>query len=168
MLGAAPAVELFVQRAQAVQSDFALTDENAPAVAAICTRLDGLPLAIELAAARIATLPPVTLLARLDHCLDLLTGGARDLPSRQQTLRDTIAWSYRLLSEEERALFRCLAVFSGGARLDAIAAFCGAESARKTCWIASLLCWAQSVATGARSGWRVPLYDAGDDPRIRA
>ena len=127
VLGAAPAVELFVQRAQAVQSDFALTDENAPAVAAICTRLDGLPLAIELAAARIATLPPLTLLARLDHCLDLLTGGARDLPGRQQTLRDTIAWSYRLLSEEERALFRCLAVFPSGARLDAIAAFCGAD-----------------------------------------
>jgi len=126
-LGAAPAVELFVERAQAVRPDFVLTDENAPAVAAICSRLDGLPLAIELAAARIATLPPLTLLARLDHRLDLLTGGARDLPVRQQTLRETIAWSYRLLSAEERALFRCLAVFPGGARLDAIAAFCGTE-----------------------------------------
>ncbi len=126
-LGAAPAVELFVQRAQAVRPDFALTDENAPAVASICSRLDGLPLAIELAAARIATLPPLALLARLDHRLDLLTCGARDLPDRQQTLRDTITWSYRLLAGEERALFRRLAVFPGGARLDAVATLCGSE-----------------------------------------
>jgi predicted ATPase/transcriptional regulator with XRE-family HTH domain len=126
-LGAAPAVQLFVQRAQAVTPDFALTDENAPAVAAICTRLDGLPLAIELAAARIATLPPPALLDRLAHRLDLLTDGARDLPDRQQTLRDTIAWSYRLLSEDERAVFRRLAVFPGGARLDAIATLCGTD-----------------------------------------
>jgi non-specific serine/threonine protein kinase len=113
------AVILFVQRAQAVKSDFVLTNENAPAVAEICARLDGLPLAIELAAARIKLLPPQGMLARMENRLALLTGGARDLPVRQQTLRDAIGWSYDLLNAEEKALFRRASIFIGGCSLEA-------------------------------------------------
>ena len=120
------AVALFVARARAVQSDFALTAVNATAVAAICQRLDGLPLALELAAARVRTLPPQALLPRLDQSLVLLTGGARDLPARQQTLRQTLAWSHGLLGAGEQLLFARLAVFVGGGTLDAIEAVCGA------------------------------------------
>ncbi|MGI9058178.1 MAG: tetratricopeptide repeat protein [Ktedonobacteraceae bacterium] len=108
------AVALFIERALATKPDFQVTNANAPAVAAICTRVDGLPLAIELAAARVKHFPPQTLLSRLEHGLSVLSGGARDLPVRQQTLRGAIAWSYNLLLPEEQLLFRRLAVFVDG------------------------------------------------------
>ncbi len=124
VLSRLPAIALFVERAQAVKHQFALTKENAPAVAAICARLDGLPLAIELAAARIKLLSPSAMLARLESRLNLLTGGARDLPTRQQTLRNTVDWSYGLLNGAEQTLFRRLSVFSGGCTLEAVEAVC--------------------------------------------
>jgi predicted ATPase/class 3 adenylate cyclase len=118
------AVQLFADRARAVHPEFTLSEDNAPAVAEICTRLDGLPLAIELAAARVRVLPPEKMLTRLGKPLDFLTGGARDLPARQRTLRNTIEWSYHLLDAEEQILFRGLAVFVGGCTLEAAEAVC--------------------------------------------
>ncbi len=126
------AVRLFIERAQAVRADFAVTTENAPAVAEICARLDGLPLAIELAAARSKLFPPRALLARLGKRLALLTGGARDLPARQQTLRDTIAWSYDLLDAAEQSLFARLGVFVDGCSLPAAEAVLGDDSQSDT------------------------------------
>jgi predicted ATPase/class 3 adenylate cyclase len=116
------AVELFIQRAKAVKPGFEITNTTAPAVAEICYRLDGLPLAIELAAARIKLLPPPAMLTRLEHRLEFLTGGGRDAPVRQQTLRNAIAWSYDLLDENEQKLFQRLSVFIGGFTLDAVEA----------------------------------------------
>jgi predicted ATPase/transcriptional regulator with XRE-family HTH domain len=113
------AVRLFIDRAQAVTPGFTVDNENAPAVAEICWRVDGLPLAIELAAAHVRMLPPQAMLTRLEKRLPLLTGGARDLPARQRTLRETIMWSHDLIGEQEQILFRRLAVFSGGATLEA-------------------------------------------------
>jgi predicted ATPase/class 3 adenylate cyclase len=117
-------VRLFVERAQAAAADFAVSDENVEAVAEICVRLDGLPLAIELAAPRVRTLPPPALLRRLDQRLALLTGGAQDLDERQRTLRGTIEWSYDLLLAKEKRLFAQLGVFVGGCRLEAAEAVC--------------------------------------------
>jgi predicted ATPase len=123
-ISALPAVRLFVERAQAVVSSFALTETTAPIVAAVCRRLDGLPLAIELAAARIALLQPAGLMRRLERSLPLLSGGPLDVPARQQTLRNTLDWSYDLLGPDEQLLFRRLAVFAGGCTLEAAEAVC--------------------------------------------
>jgi predicted ATPase/DNA-binding XRE family transcriptional regulator len=119
-----PAVGLFLKRAQAVSPEFLLTASNAMAVATICAQVDGLPLAIELAASRIKLLPPVAMVTRLERRLQFLTGGARDLPARQQTLRGTLDWSYDLLSPPEQQLFQCLAVFAGGWILETAEAVC--------------------------------------------
>ncbi|HTK07091.1 MAG TPA: NB-ARC domain-containing protein [Ktedonobacteraceae bacterium] len=113
-------VSLFLQRAQSIQSDFQLTVTNARTIAAICARLEGLPLAIELAAARIKLLPPQALLKRLTHRLQVLTGGKQDLPARQQTLHNTLQWSYDLLTPREQWLFRLLSIFVGGCSLQAV------------------------------------------------
>ncbi len=113
------AVALFLQRAQAIKPDFCITDTNASSIAAICARLDGLPLALELAAVRLKHLTVQGLQARLEHRLQVLTQGPRDVHVRQQTLRNTIQWSYDLLSEQEQRLFRRLAVFVGGCTLEA-------------------------------------------------
>src|SRR3989440_2902488 len=120
------AVALFVQRAQAMTREFAVTQENASAIAAICARLDGLPLALELAAAQTKLLSPPQLLARLEKPLDVLTRGGPDLPARQQTLRTTISWSYDLLSDQEQAVFRRLSAFVGGCTLEAAEGVCTA------------------------------------------
>jgi non-specific serine/threonine protein kinase len=126
-LAACESVRLFAERAAAVAPDFALDEQNAPAIAQIARRLDGLPLAIELAAARVKLLPPEAILARLEHSLRLLTGGGRDLPDRQQTLRATIAWSHDLLTEGAGRLLATCSVFAGGASLEAIETVCDAR-----------------------------------------
>ena len=126
------AVRLFVERAAEVRGDFALTAANTPAVAAVCRQLDGLPLAIELAVRWVKVLPPEALAERLVPCLPLLAGGGGDRPDRQQTMRDTIAWSYQLLQPEEQRLFRRLGVFAGGFTLEAAEAVAGDDSAPST------------------------------------
>jgi predicted ATPase/transcriptional regulator with XRE-family HTH domain len=119
-----PSVELLVERARAAGTELPLDAGTAQAVAGICRRLDGLPLAIELAAARVRLLPPAALLTRLDRRLPVLAGGPHDLPARQQTMRDAIAWSYELLNEPEQALFRRMCVFVGGCTLEAAEVIC--------------------------------------------
>ncbi len=163
------AVRLFIERAQAVRSDFAVTAENAPAIAEICARLDGLPLAIELAAARSKLFPPKALLSRLDKRLNLLTGGARDLPVRQQTLRSAIAWSYDLLDAADQALFARIGVFAGGCTLEAAEVVLADERAEAGGELAAL------IPTDAILGGLESLIDksllrqvegSGDEPRF--
>jgi non-specific serine/threonine protein kinase len=125
-----PAVSLFVQRARAAKASFELTPANAPAVAEICARLDGLPLAMELAAARVKLFSPQAMLSRLGSRLTLLTGGARDLDPRHQTLRSAIDWSYNLLDADEQALFASISVFAGGCTLEAAEAVARGQGSR--------------------------------------
>jgi len=136
------AVALFLQRAQAVKPAFQITTANARLIAEICARLDGLPLAIELAAARIKLLSPQALLSRLEHRLQVLTGGTQDAPTRQQTLRNTIDWSYHLLTPSEQRLFRRLSVFVGGCTLEAVEALyttLGDPAGQVLDWVMSLI-----------------------------
>lgn len=166
-LGEVAAVALFVQRAGAVKPDFALTTTNATAVAEICISLDGLPLAIELAAAKLKLFTPPALLARLQQRLTLLTGGAQDLPVRQRTLRANIAWSYDLLAPGEQALFRRLAVFAGGFTLEAAQAVCSvaddsAPGAEQALEIALL----DGVATLVHQNLLKQMEQVGNEPRF--
>ena len=139
------AVALFLERARAVMPSFGLDDDNLAAVVEICYRLDGLPLAIELAAARVKLLSPAAMLGRLEHRLSLLGGGSRDLPARQQTLRGAIGWSYDLLDAADRDLFACCSVFAGAADLESVEAVC----ARARSWMSST---ALVVARGQEPG----------------
>jgi predicted ATPase len=158
-----PAVQLFVARAQATVAGFALTDDNAAAVADICRRLDGMPLAIELAAARVGLLPPEALLRRLESRLPLLTHGAHDLPERQQTLRTTLAWSHGLLEPATRVLFRRLAAFVGGWTLQAAEAVC-ADAALPAETVVDQL---QLLVDSSLVQIQVRRVDeAGDEPRF--
>jgi len=161
-LAHSPAVALFVRQAQAVAPGFTLHGANAVAVAAICRRLDGLPLAIELAAARVRTLAPAALLARLTLALPLLTGGARDLPERHRTLRATLDWSHDLLHQGEQAVFRRLAVFAGGCTLEAAAAVCGTGEPLAV----ELLDWLGALLDQGLVQRTIPPDDEGDEPRF--
>ena len=161
------AVQLFVERARAVHAAFELTPANAPEVARICARLDGLPLAIELAAARVKLFAPHALLKQLDRRLPLLTGGPRDAPPRLQTMRDAIAWSYDLLDEHERRLFRRLAVFANGFTLDAAAHVAepdGIQPLHVLNGIASLV--DQSLVVPATAAPDGPTDKAASEPRF--
>ncbi len=152
-----PAVALFLERAQAIVPTFQLTSANARAIADICISLDGLPLALELAAARVKILPPKVLLARLSQRLAVLTGGARSLPERQQTLRKTLQWSYELLLPHEQWLFRLLAVFVGGCTLEAVEAVTAALTGQDT----SLL---DTVTALVDKNLIVPVEEAREEP----
>ncbi|MGH2725202.1 MAG: ATP-binding protein [Actinomycetota bacterium] len=153
------AVTLFIDRAKAVNPGFTITEENAPAVAEVTARLDGLPLAIELAAARSKILAPQAMLKRLDHRLSLLAGGARDRPGRQRTLRDAIAWSYDLLDEEEGTLFARLSVFVGGFTLGAVEEVCAPDGE-------SELDAFEGVASLVNKSLLRQVEGTGDDPRF--
>lgn len=169
-VAAAPAARLFVACAGACAPGFALTEANAAAVAAICRRLDGLPLALELAAAWIRLLPPARLLTRLDRALPLLTDGARDLPARQQTLRGTIAWSHDLLTDDARVLFRRLAAFAGGWTIAAAEVVCADEAMPATTVLAATAALLdQSLlqrVPDAHSGVAGTPADAEAEPRL--
>jgi len=153
-------VALFIRRAQSARPDFQVTNANAPAVAEICARLDGLPLAIELAAARMKLLSPEALLARLHQPLHVLTSGPRDVIARQQTLRNTIDWSYQLLDAQEQQLFRRLSVFVGGCTLETIEALCTSLSGE----VESILDTVASLAD--KSLLRRIEQQTGEEPRF--
>jgi predicted ATPase/DNA-binding CsgD family transcriptional regulator len=162
------AVRLFVARATEATADFVLTDANAAAVASICHRLDGLPLAIELAAARSRVLPPPALLARLEPLLPLLTGGPRDQPDRLQTMRAAIAWSHTLLTAEEQRLFRRLAIFVGGFTLEAAETVCaGTLDLLSSLVDQSLVHPIAGSDNGRRSGDGSEPFDDGADTTAR-
>jgi hypothetical protein len=162
-------VRLFAARAVAAMPGFAIDEQNAPAIAQIARRLDGLPLAIELAAARVKLLPPESILARLEHLLSLLTGGSRDLPDRLQTLRATIAWSYQLLTDGARRLLAVCSVFAGGATLEVIETVCDGSIDMGLPVLDGLQELVdQSLLRQRTSGpGPGPVHDAGDDPRVR-
>ena len=169
-LPSSPAVELLVERARAAGTELPLDAETAPAVAEICRRLDGLPLAIELAAARMRLLPPAALLARLDRRLPVLAGGPHDLPARQQTMRDAIAWSYELLDEPEQALFRRMCVFVGGCTLEAAEAICADDGDGPAVLDGRGVARGQQPAPAGRAARRrrAPASRDGDGPAGRA
>ena len=160
-------VALFAARAGAVKPDFEVLSTNVEAVAGICHALDGLPLAIELAAARIRALTPDTILRALDRRLRFLRNGSRDVPDRQRTLYDTIDWSYALLNEAERALFRRLAVMAGGATLDAIQSVCAVDEAQR-CRRDRRIARQQESAGADPGRCGEPVRDARDHSRVRA
>ena len=180
-LAESEAVRLFVARAQAADPGFALTPLNGPAAAEICHRVDGLPLAIELAAARVRVLPPAALLARLEPRLPLLTGGRRDAPARQQTMRGTIAWSHDLLDAMEQACFRRLAVFVGGWTLEAAEAVASGTGAPDVLEGLAILTEAHLVSRQVRDDGEArfqmlemvrefalaTLAESGEEPTIR-
>jgi predicted ATPase len=164
-LGRNPAVRLFVERACAVDPGFELTDDNASAVARICCRLDGLPLALELAAARTKLFPVDGMLPRLTRSLDFLTDGPRDVPARQQTLRGAIDWSHSLLAEPEQRLFRRLAVFAGGCTLEGAEAVCDAGRDLGVDVVAGLTALVDnSLIQDGRSDWRRDAVHDARDP----
>src|SRR5262249_1902246 len=142
--------QLFGQRARAVEPHFTLTEENAAVVAALCQHLDGLPLAIELAAAQITILSPAAMLTLMRHRVPVLGRGPRDAPARQQTMREAIAWSYELLSAEEQAVFRALAIFAGGWTLEAAAAVCERSIAETLVQLEALI--TQNLVVRHRAG----------------
>jgi predicted ATPase len=165
------AVQLFVDRARAIDPAFALTGDNAVAVAGVCARLDGLPLAIELAAARTRLFTPTALLARLDRRLPVLTEGPMDAPIRQRTLRSTIGWSFDLLGERDQRVFASLGVFAGGfalAAAEAVAIDLPIRAAGPTCSPASTTWSSERLDGRPRCGGRAEVPDAGDHPRVRA
>ena len=170
-IAGAEAVRLFLERAMAVRQGFTLTAENAAAVAEIVRRLDGLPLAIELAAARVRILTPSAMVARLDDRLGLLSAGGRDLPERQRTLRGAIDWSHDLLDVDSRRLFARLSVFQGGGTFATAEAVCGADDAGTPDLDVlagiELLARAEPRPDPRRPARRRPVRDARDDPRVR-
>ena len=157
-------VALFVSRARSARSEFSVTAGNARPVAEICTALEGLPLAIELAATRVGVLPPAALLERLGRPLNLLKGGAPDAPERQRTMRATIEWSYDLLEPHDQNLLMRLAVFAGGCTLEAAESVCGDEPRRRR---RARVPDRQRADPGRRNGRSTEVRDAGDDSRVR-